>query len=296
MFQYTSAKAALKRAAGCGASLWHTVGGATAAGGCILMYHRVANIGFRDPDLDDWNVPPRQFERQMAMLAECAEVVPLHAFPGQLSLGERGKPLVTLTFDDGYANFFSEALPVLRHYQLPATVFVVTSLVGENDPLPFDAWSRRHASSVPAETVRSLSWPEIEVCLDSGLVDIGSHSHRHLNAAECRSEELLEEAHRSRSILQRQLGDEQGRWYAFPYGSSRLGSVNKPYVDAVKSAGYDLAVSTNLGLAGPASNRFCFPRVEVHGVDNPIVLRAKACGAILPYYLLDRLRSNRNLS
>ena len=48
---------------------------------CILMYHRVADIDFVDPDVDDWNVRPDTFARQIAALSECAEFVRLADVP-----------------------------------------------------------------------------------------------------------------------------------------------------------------------------------------------------------------------
>jgi peptidoglycan/xylan/chitin deacetylase (PgdA/CDA1 family) len=57
---------------------------------------------------------------------------------------------VAITFDDGYANFATEALPILERYDAPATVFVSTALVDEN-AAPFEhrlAAALRSASSV----------------------------------------------------------------------------------------------------------------------------------------------------
>ena len=72
----------LKRAIKSGAGLAAVAASAfvrptTARTGCILAYHRVADLGFVDPRHDDWNVPPAMFERQLVALMECADIVPL---------------------------------------------------------------------------------------------------------------------------------------------------------------------------------------------------------------------------
>lgn len=257
--------------------------------GCILAYHRVADVGFVDPIDDDWNVPPALLERHLVALKDWAEIVPLTELLGrcQSSTGE-GRPLVALTFDDGYANFHSQVLPLLKRYQVPATVFVVTSLIGSEGPPPFDAWSVKHCERLDPEAWRPMNWAELKECAASGLVSVGGHSHRHLKAMHLSPEELADEAHRSRQILLSELNDV--RSYAYPYGSTRLGYVPDGYVNAVASAGYEIAATYDLGRVTARTDPLRMPRIEAHGVDSEAVIRAKVVGTLAPYQLTDRLR------
>jgi len=258
------------------------------------MYHRVETIEFVDPLFDDWNVLPRQFERQIAALAAFADLVPLHDLPRLVAeRSSQATPLVSLTFDDGYAGFFTQALPILQKYQVPATVFVVSGQVGSPDPMPFDEWSQRNRERVMPHVCRSMNWREIEACVDTGLVTVGSHSLRHLRGTECDRDELCSEAEHSREILRKHLGPAHGNIYAYPWGSTRLRLVPPQYREAVKQAGYELAVSSDLGLVSTDSDPLLLPRVEAHALDAPRVLRAKTRGALAPYYLVDRLRRSR---
>lgn len=260
-----------------------------ATSGCIFAYHRVAQLSFVDPSLDDWNVGPGLFERHIQALIDCADIVPLADIMGRCqSPRSAARPCVALTFDDGYANFRTQVLPILERYQVPATVFVVTSLIGSLAPPPFDGWSVRHGGRVDADAWRPLNWDEIEACLESGLVTVGGHSHWHLKAPDCSSDCLAEEAGRSFAILRSRLGDVTD--FAYPYGCSRLGQVPATYVDAVTAAGYRRAVTYDLGRVTPRSDRFRLPRIEANGVDGPAVIRAKARGSLAPYRLTDRLR------
>lgn len=264
----------------------------TGTTGCILAYHRIANLGFVDPSLDDWNVPPAVFERQLVALMACAEIVPLTELLSRCQNSpEEGRPLVALTFDDGYANFHSQVLPLLKRYQLPATVFVVTSLIGSEGPPPFDAWSMKHGEHIDPEAWRPMNWAELEECAASGLVSIGGHSHEHQKATNLSPEKLSEEAHRSRQILLSKLKDV--RCYAYPYGSSRLGDVPDSYVSAVSDAGYDVAVTYDLGRVTAKTDPLRMPRIEAHGVDSEAIIRAKVLGTLAPYRLTDRLRQAR---
>jgi len=258
---------------------------------CILVYHRIADLPFVDPRLDDWNVGPATFERQVAALASAAEIIPLMDLPARLAEDrESRRPLVCLTFDDGYANFSSRALPVLRRYAAPATLFVVTDVVGRDGPMPFDAWSLANGGRTAQEAWRPITWNELENCMSSGLVAVGAHSHTHRNGVSSTRAQLEEEAARSRAVLVERLGESAGWAYSYPYGSRRLGQVTDQYLAAVAGAGFRLAVTTDLGLAGPADNPLAYPRVEAHALDTPAVLGAKIRGVLAPYRITDRLR------
>jgi len=285
-------KRGVKRTAGWAASASRLFAGPRGRGrACVFYYHRVADLGFVDPRVDDWNVPPRVFERQLAALSEFAEFVPLLELPRRLEQASaHERPLVSLTFDDGYASFYTRALPVLRRYGAHATVFVVTGTIGSDEPQPFDAWALKNRARTRAEDWRALSWDELEACVASGLVHVGAHSHRHLRGSLCEPSQLTDEAARSREVLRRALGDTQARAYAYPYGSSRLGDASPAYREAVRAAGYETAVTTDLGLAGLESDPLLLPRIEAHALDAPGVLRAKAAGALAPYRLTDCLR------
>jgi peptidoglycan/xylan/chitin deacetylase (PgdA/CDA1 family) len=293
MIGKVAVKRAVKRAAGCAAVLGDALSwGVRPQHACILCYHRVAEVGFRDKQYDDWNVPPERFERQMAALSGQVEFVPLLEVHRRLATGPAtDKPLVCVTFDDGYANIIVHALPVLRRYGIPATIFVVTSLVGTCEPPPFDAWSLRNRGRATAGAWRPASWQELETAVASGLVTVGSHSHRHRKGTQSTAAQLVEEAEESRAALLRRLGSDHASAYAYPYGTTRLGFVGEDYVHAVRAGGYEAAVTTDLGLATAQSDPYRLPRIEAHAVDGPRVIRAKVRGALAPYYWTDRFRS-----
>ena len=259
---------------------------------CIFYYHRVANVGFHDSRIDDWNVTPACFEKQIATLSEFAEIVPLGQLQRRLNSGTpNSRPLVSLTFDDGYANFHSLVLPILKRYEAPATAFVVTGSIGSTQPMPFDHWAGRNFRRAGEETWRPLSWNELEDCAASGLVTLGAHSHSHLRGSQCTVDQMTDEAGESRRILLKRFGEAHSSQYAYPYGNTKLGDVSTAYVAAVKAAGFKLAVTTDLGLAKADDDSYSLPRLEAHITDSPAVLKAKASGSLAPLRLTDHLRA-----
>jgi peptidoglycan/xylan/chitin deacetylase (PgdA/CDA1 family) len=99
----------------------------------ILLYHRVA-AGFPDP----WSlcVSPANFREQMAVLA-ARGARPLDAVADGAGLRA---PVVT--FDDGYADFQTAALPVLRAHDIPVTLFVTTGTLGGGSEFWWDELER----------------------------------------------------------------------------------------------------------------------------------------------------------
>lgn len=104
----------------------------------IVMYHGVTPKPL--PVFNWCQLPLAEFERQIEFLAGNYSLLPLAEIIHRL---DHRKPLppnpAALTFDDGFRSVLSEAFPVLQRYSAPATVFLVTSLVGTRQP----AWPDR---------------------------------------------------------------------------------------------------------------------------------------------------------
>jgi peptidoglycan/xylan/chitin deacetylase (PgdA/CDA1 family) len=119
------------------------------------MYHRVAEIAF-----DPWRlaVSPERFARQIEMLACAREVVPLSWLAAKLVTGRVPKRVAAITFDDGYADVRTNALPVLERHGTPATVFLTTGALGRR----VEFWWDRLARIVLAPAVMP---PELRLVL-----------------------------------------------------------------------------------------------------------------------------------
>ena len=93
----------------------------------ILMYHRVA-----DEVCDPWGlcVTPRHFDEQLQVLRNGFRILSLRQLVTSLSQGKVPSQAVTITFDDGYADNFHAAKPLLERHNAPATFFLVSNHVG----------------------------------------------------------------------------------------------------------------------------------------------------------------------
>lgn len=101
--------------------------------GVIVMYHGVTANSLGVPN---WcQVQQADFEQQIAFLSAEYSVIGLAELMKRLA---EGMPLperaVCITFDDGFRNVYQTAFPILRKYETPATVFLVTGLIGGDVP------------------------------------------------------------------------------------------------------------------------------------------------------------------
>jgi peptidoglycan/xylan/chitin deacetylase (PgdA/CDA1 family)/CelD/BcsL family acetyltransferase involved in cellulose biosynthesis len=99
----------------------------------ILYYHRVNDE--RDPFFPA--ISTELFEQEMRYIAQHYHVVPLGDLLKHLEDGS-SEPVMAITFDDGYQDNYHSALPILRRYGLPATIFLTTGSMDSREPLWFE--------------------------------------------------------------------------------------------------------------------------------------------------------------
>jgi peptidoglycan/xylan/chitin deacetylase (PgdA/CDA1 family) len=112
------------------------------AGGLILMYHRIT-----DALPDPWGccVSPENFAEHLELLRKEYQPVALSEFPGVISRSKfplSGRRPVAVTFDDGYADNLLTALPLLRKYNIPATIFITTENINRQQEFWSDEMER----------------------------------------------------------------------------------------------------------------------------------------------------------
>jgi len=125
----------------------------------IVMYHGVTSQQL--PVFNWCQLALRQFEEQLQFLSHEYTVLPLAEVLARLkSSANLPERVACITFDDGFRNVHSTAFPVLARYQMPATVFLITNLIGTRQP----AWPERVydafvKTSRPAVIFGRSHWP-----------------------------------------------------------------------------------------------------------------------------------------
>ena len=120
----------------------------------ILLYHRITELP-SDPQL--LCVAPQHFRQHLEVLRKKGYPIHLQQITQSLRDGKSLLPGVVVTFDDGYADNLYNARPLLKRYDVPATVFVTAGYVGSNREFWYDDLERIFLSPGPLPEVLRLS-------------------------------------------------------------------------------------------------------------------------------------------
>ncbi|MEA2361397.1 MAG: hypothetical protein QOD71_542 [Thermoleophilaceae bacterium] len=231
----------------------------------VLCYHSV------DPRPSYLGLTPALFDEHLAWLEEHCQVVSLD----ELVAGPRrkGGPYVAITFDDGYADNHTHALPLLRARGMTATFFVAVGFLERDEDV------MAHLAEVwqtPPEQLRPLSWEQVAEMRAAGM-SIGSHTWSHRNLAHLSIDAAEADLRRSREVLERRVG-EPVRAIAYPWG--KLGRhVNDETFTAARQAGFELGLISLPRAVRDSDGPLRVARLGIG--DEPVErLAAKVTGAI----------------
>lgn len=217
----------------------------------ILMYHRIASFYAESPLLC---VSPPGFKKQMDFISRRGyKVISLEELVEAIS--ERKvipRNTVVITFDDGTADIYQNALAVLKQYGFPATIFMVSGYIGKE---------------------KFLSLAQLKEMQNYGI-DIASHTQTHVYLPDISDEqELWNEIFGSKQELESKTGRDI-TLFSYP-----IGGYNTNVIDFVKMAGYKGACTTNRGRYRLRPDVFALRRIKMtEGSDNPWVMWIKLSG------------------
>jgi peptidoglycan/xylan/chitin deacetylase (PgdA/CDA1 family) len=231
----------------------------------VLCYHSIhPSIPFR-------SATPELFSDHLAWLREHSVCVP---FSQLLTARQRvgdGLPLVSITFDDGYADNHEYALPLLAKHRIQATFFLTAGFL-DGDEATLDRFQRLRR--LDRAEIRSLDWNQVKEILEGGF-EVGAHTYSHPNLARLPVPDLQDELGRSRRVIEDHVGHPISMM-AYPFGRPRV-HVTPEVVSAVRRAGYDLAGSIATRGVKKTDHPLSVPRIFVAN-DSVEVLREKVLG------------------
>jgi len=218
--------------------------GRAARNSCVVVYYHSVNAAERI-----------RFAKQMDQLLSYAKPIAAN----EITTLQPGTRHVAVTFDDGFKNFYECALPELVKRGIPATMFVITDVIGKT------FGPEGYAQEVMSlEQIRAL--PE-------SLVTIGSHTLTHPLLPSINLDQAKREIALSRAKLEEQL-HRRIVLFSFPYGG-----FNQQLVEICREAGYQRIFSTLPYFAFKEPREFVTGRVRIDPTDWPLEFRLKLAGA-----------------
>lgn len=209
----------------------------------ILMYHRIADVqGDRN------SLPEEKFEQQLKYLADngytaiTADMLYEHY--------TENKPLpkkpVLLTFDDGYHDNYTKALPLLQKYNMKAVVFPIYNWIGKPN----------HWENFGKKETTTMTQAELHSWLDNGM-DVQVHTLSHPFLTGCTDEQLKAEVSSSKAQFEKLFGREMN-YLCYPYGF-----FDERVIAEAKKAGYKMAFAIFDNVPLWRINLFALPRIPI---------------------------------
>jgi peptidoglycan/xylan/chitin deacetylase (PgdA/CDA1 family) len=206
----------------------------------VLMYHYIrVNPNPRDRLGYSLSVTPAMFHAQMAYLARNHYHTVTLSQAVQAIRSHRALPprSVVLTFDDGYADFFTTAIPEMQRYGFTATDYVVPGLIGRPS---------------------FMTWTQVVQADQMGFT-IAAHTMHHVPLASIRTASALWEMAESKRVLEGMVGHPVIE-FAYPYGS-----FNYYLASRARAMGFESAASTIPGPWHQAGQLWWLTRQRVGG-------------------------------
>lgn len=213
----------------------------------ILMYHQIGVPAPRGTSFRSLTVSPERFASQMRWMHRLGyRGLSMRDLTPYLR-GEKSGKVFGITFDDGFRNVLTNALPVLCALDFTSTNYLVVNQLGGGNVWDTD-------NNVPFSPL--MSKEEAKHWSESGQ-EVGSHTLDHVHLPEIVDEHAFRQISQSREMLS-ELIKQEVTAFCYPYGQ-----FSPEHVQMVAQAGYQNATSTQRGLVGQQDGYFCLPRVGI---------------------------------
>lgn len=213
----------------------------------ILTYHQIAEAPPKGAPYRSLYVAPRDFARQMAMLKGLGyRGLSMSALQPYLD-GQRHDKVVGITFDDGYRNNLTHALPVLKRHGFSSTCYCVSQKLGATN-----VWDRE----VGIAQTALMASAELQQWVQGGQ-EVGAHTRNHVHLKALDAAVAQAEIAGCKAELEAACGQSVAH-FCYPYGE-----YASAHAEMVAHAGYHTATTTQRSRCLRGENVWALPRVPV---------------------------------
>lgn len=213
----------------------------------ILTYHQIDAAPPQGAAFRSLYVSPASFARQMAFLRMLGyRGLSMSALLPYLK-GEKVGKVVGITFDDGYLNNLTHALPVLERHGFSSTCYIVSQQVGKTN-----VWDRELGiAQTPLMDASQLrQWL-------AGGQEIGAHTRHHVRLTQTDGPTCVQEISLCKLELESMIGA-QVQHFCYPYGD-----YTADHVSMARAAQFKSVTTTQRGRCQPGEDMMQLPRVPV---------------------------------
>lgn len=213
----------------------------------ILVYHQIDEAPAKGAPFRSLYVSPAAFARQMAFLKLLGYTGLSMTDVQSYLLGEKTGKVVGITFDDGYLNNLTHALPVLQKNGFTSTCYVVDGLLGQTNSWDLD----QGIAQTPLMTAEQL------VQWQAGGQEVGAHTQQHVDLLAVSELAAWAQIAKSKPALETALHKPVNH-FCYPFGKFDI-----RHETMAKQAGYTTATTTERGRVHMGADMMTLPRVPV---------------------------------
>lgn len=213
----------------------------------ILVYHQISEAPPKGAPFRGLYVSPGAFGRQMALLKLLGyQGLAMSALLPHLK-GERSGKVVGITFDDGYLNNLTHALPVLQRHGFSSTCYAVSNLLGRTN-----VWDQ----GIGIAQVPLMDSGQLRQWVAGGQ-EVGSHTQNHARLLQSDGATARAEMTQDKAALEAILA-RPVQHFCYPYGE-----YSTEHVVMAREAGFETVTTTRRGRSTVPGNLLELPRVPV---------------------------------
>ena len=202
----------------------------------VFTYHKVDWRIPPDPIGGALTITPRQFASQLATLAvHHLRTISAGELVASLRHGRLPERAVVLTFDDGYKDDVTQALPLLRRYHDKATFYLISGTI---------------------DSPRHLTWADVRTLRDAGM-EIGAHGAEHVDLRDLTAPGQAAQVRDCMLSLMRWANVDPAT-YAYPSGR-----FNATTLSVMRRAHVAAAFTMQPGYVRDLSDPYRLPRIRV---------------------------------
>jgi len=230
----------------------------------ILMYHMISKHK-KGAKFNGLRVDPIEFEKQIKYLVDTGWTffTMSELINSKNSLPNKS---VAITFDDGYEDNFTNAFPILEKYNVKATIYLVVHRHNRE-------WSskrKKKNNNGELKNEPKLLDEQIVKLINSGLIEIGSHTMTHNNLPTLSSNDKKNEIYNSKIIIEENFKIKCNS-FCYPFGL-----YDNEDIQITKDSFYTNAVTTKKGINNlTKANIFELDRITISGKDNILAFKIK---------------------
>lgn len=241
----------------------------------IICFHRV------------WDNERERFRKRMSWIKKNYNIIHLYDFfQGNLSTE---KINVAITFDDGFKNWITNAVPILKELNIPATFFINSSFVGLSDKESLEFCK----NVLKLKPENGLSWEDIRL-MNKDNFELGGHTKNHVNLGHTKNCIYMdEEIKEDKKKIEKQINQEI-KYFAYPFGS--ISDISSNAVKIIKDVGYQSSFTIIPGFNIKSTNRYMLYRDSLDVSLSKFVFKAWLNGSYDIFKnMMNRVKINTEL-